>query len=83
LELFYEPSSEILVAKSSQDVISALDLSDHELSKLARVARERTLSEHTADKRALELERAIDSLSNAPNASAARPRAQRFTEAEV
>jgi spore maturation protein CgeB len=39
--------------------MQALELSDTELAKLARAARERTLAEHTAERRAIELEAAF------------------------
>jgi spore maturation protein CgeB len=52
LEAFFTPGSEILVARSTQDTVAALDLSDAELGRLARNARERVLSEHTSAQRA-------------------------------
>jgi spore maturation protein CgeB len=57
---FFKPGSEILMASSSEDAIAALEISDEELSRIARAARERTLSEHTADRRASELIAAIE-----------------------
>lgn len=56
LEQFFRPGSEILVAHTTEDALSALELSDRELKAIARAARERTLAEHTADVRAQELE---------------------------
>jgi spore maturation protein CgeB len=56
LEEFFEPGSEIIVADSSEDVIQALDCSNHELQRLACASRERVLEQHTAAKRAEELE---------------------------
>lgn len=58
LELFFEPGYELLVVNSAEDVLEALSLGD-ELTRLARRARERTLSEHTAEHRVLELERLL------------------------
>ncbi len=55
LESFFEPGREILLARDTDDVLAALDLSDTELDRIARVARERTLTEHTSDHRAAEL----------------------------
>jgi spore maturation protein CgeB len=60
LDLFFEPGREILVARSTGDVMDALMRSDEELRNLARAARERTLAHHTADRRAEELENALD-----------------------
>jgi spore maturation protein CgeB len=57
---FFEPGSEILMASTTDDALAALETSDEELSRIARGARERTLSEHTADRRATELVAAIE-----------------------
>lgn len=62
LEQFYTPGQEILIGESSPQAIAALELSDAELTQIARNARERTLAEHTADKRAEEL---VNALQNA------------------
>jgi spore maturation protein CgeB len=56
LEQFFTPGAEILLARSSDDVVNALRLPDAALKAQARAARERTLTEHTAERRALELE---------------------------
>lgn len=55
LESFFEPGREILLAQDTDDVLAALDLSDTELDRIARAARQRTLTEHTSDHRAAEL----------------------------
>jgi spore maturation protein CgeB len=60
LELFYEPGREILVARTTEDVLGSLSLPGEELARIARAARERTLTEHTADRRALDLERTVE-----------------------
>jgi spore maturation protein CgeB len=60
LDHFYAPGTEILIARSSDEAAAALQLSDRELSGIARAARERTLQEHTADRRALDLELALE-----------------------
>jgi spore maturation protein CgeB len=60
LDHFFEPGREILVARNTDDVLAALDLSSAELAQIARAARERTLSEHTADARARDFEGLID-----------------------
>jgi spore maturation protein CgeB len=60
LETFFEPGREILVARNTDEALSALDLSPEELARVAHAARERTLAEHTADCRARTLEEVID-----------------------
>jgi spore maturation protein CgeB len=60
LDAFFEPDSEILVAHDTAGAIGALELSDAELAGIAARARERTLEEHTAARRAAELEHALE-----------------------
>jgi spore maturation protein CgeB len=60
LECFFEPGDEIVVAKSSDEAIAALDLPDDELQGVSRRARERTLAEHTAARRAADLVSALE-----------------------
>jgi spore maturation protein CgeB len=60
LDEFFSPGSEILLARSAEDTLAALDLSDTELRTIAGAARERVLAEHTAAHRAQELERMLD-----------------------
>ncbi len=55
LESFFVPSEELFLARSTDDVLRALDASDEELARMAWRARERTLGEHTGDDRACEL----------------------------
>jgi spore maturation protein CgeB len=55
LNTFYSEGSEILIARSTDDVIAALDLSDAEVGRIASAARERTLAQHTSAHRADEL----------------------------
>jgi spore maturation protein CgeB len=55
LELFFEPGREILTARTTDEALGALDLSDAELAEIARAGRERTLQAHTSDHRAGEL----------------------------
>jgi spore maturation protein CgeB len=57
---FFQPGSEMLVASTTEDAMAALEISDEELARIARAARERTLAEHTADRRASELVAAIE-----------------------
>jgi hypothetical protein len=60
LEAFFEPGSEILVAHNTDDVIDALRMPEDELAAIARRARERALDEHTAGRRAADLEAALE-----------------------
>lgn len=60
LSNFFKPNSEIIIVNSANDVLDALSLSDAELKMIARKAQERTLEEHTAEKRALEFERLLE-----------------------
>ncbi|HEX4739562.1 MAG TPA: glycosyltransferase [Allosphingosinicella sp.] len=55
LDLFFSPGDELIAAESSDDVLGALQLSDAELARIARAARERVLGEHTSAHRAREL----------------------------
>ncbi|MBV9859182.1 MAG: glycosyltransferase [Alphaproteobacteria bacterium] len=55
LDAFFQPGSEILVVRSTEDVLAALDRSDAELAAIGAAARERALAEHTAERRAAEL----------------------------
>lgn len=56
LEQFFEPETEILLASNAEGAVAALNRSPEELARIARAARERTLSEHTAAIRAAQLE---------------------------
>jgi spore maturation protein CgeB len=66
LDAFFAPGSEILVARTTQDALAALDADDAQLERIARRARERVLSEHTSDHRAAELERLLESAPAVP-----------------
>jgi spore maturation protein CgeB len=59
LEAFFRPDREVLVAHDTDDAIDALERSDAELARIGVLARQRTLDEHTAERRAIELEDAI------------------------
>lgn len=65
LESFFECEKELLIARSADEVVSAINLPDTELKTLARRAKERTLDEHTGARRAQELISAIESRSTA------------------
>ncbi|MEA2990233.1 MAG: hypothetical protein QOG83_2944 [Alphaproteobacteria bacterium] len=60
LDKFYTPGSEIIVADSEDSAVAALDVSDGELGRIARAARERTLAEHTSEQRAIDLIAALE-----------------------
>jgi spore maturation protein CgeB len=59
LDRFFQPGSEILVAKDSRDVVAALERPDEELKTIGRAARERALKEHTSAHRAIQLEQLL------------------------
>ncbi len=56
IEQFFEPGREILIARNTAEAVAAFGGTDAELIRIANAARERTLEEHTADVRALEME---------------------------
>jgi spore maturation protein CgeB len=55
LDEFFTPGTEILVADSADDALSALRLTDAELARIGAAGRERTLAQHTGSARAREL----------------------------
>jgi spore maturation protein CgeB len=60
---FFEPGSEILLARQTDDVLAALELDDRELRHIADLARERTLEQHSSAKRARELVQLLEQAS--------------------
>jgi len=60
LDQFFQPGSEILLARNADDAVAALSRSPEELTRIGRTARDRTLSEHTAAVRADELEQILE-----------------------
>lgn len=66
LDEFFQPGSEIVVARSTDDVIAAMQLTPDELAEIARAGRERVLNSHTAAHRAAELERIFEESLNIP-----------------
>lgn len=66
LKMFFDPGVEILIANQTEDVISALQRSPEELARMGRAARERTLEQHTADVRAIEMEKIMNSFRQVP-----------------
>ncbi|HZB39082.1 MAG TPA: glycosyltransferase, partial [Beijerinckiaceae bacterium] len=61
LDAFFEPGREILVARSGDDTIAALGLSMIERREIAEAGRERVLAEHTSDRRAITMEKELES----------------------
>ena len=59
LDAFFAPAAEILTAETTEDALAAIDLSDAELNRIAKAARERSLAEHTSVRRAIELEQLV------------------------
>ena len=60
LDDFFRPGAEILVAGDTATAMDALDLAPDALAAIARRARERTLDEHTAARRAAEMVAAFE-----------------------
>jgi len=56
LDHFLTPGSEILVARSTDEALQALDMPRADLAQIASKARDRVLTEHTAECRARDLE---------------------------
>lgn len=52
LDDFFTPGEEILIARDTGDALDAIELGDAALARIAARARERTLAEHTAARRA-------------------------------
>jgi spore maturation protein CgeB len=71
LDAFFRPGAEILVAHDTDGAIEALECSDAALARIGAMARERTLDEHTAGRRAIELEAAIEDAAGGISASTA------------
>jgi spore maturation protein CgeB len=66
LDTFFTPGSEILVGHNTADAVTAIEASDEELARIGRAARERTLDEHTSDRRADDLLAALATTRRSP-----------------
>ncbi|HKN83882.1 MAG TPA: glycosyltransferase [Pyrinomonadaceae bacterium] len=66
LETFFEPEVEIIVARSTNDVIEAMQLPHDELARIADAGRRRVLESHTATHRAIELENILNATRGLP-----------------
>ncbi len=71
LDGFFEPGSEILIAKSKEEAVAALTADQEELKRIGGRARERTLACHTAAQRATDLLKLIENLPSTTETSAA------------
>jgi spore maturation protein CgeB len=60
LDTFFDPGGEILIANTADEAVATLDLTAAERQRVGRAARERALDCHTADHRAGELERLLE-----------------------
>jgi len=60
LDRFFEPGTEILIGRSTDDAVAALDLAQPELDGIAAAARQRVLAEHSSEHRARALLALLD-----------------------
>ncbi|CAA9490158.1 MAG: Spore_germination_protein_CgeB [uncultured Sphingomonadaceae bacterium] len=70
LDRFFVPGEELLIARTREDSVAALDLGAAELAAVARRARERVLAEHTSEHRARALTELVRGIA-APQRAAA------------
>jgi spore maturation protein CgeB len=70
LDTFFEPGREILVARTTEEALDAIEQPDESLARIARAARQRTLDEATADRRARDLEAALEEAPGVTNSTA-------------
>jgi spore maturation protein CgeB len=74
LDQFYTPGEEILIARSTDDAVAAMELTDAEIRRIALAARDRTMVEHTSERRAVDFEDAVaDALADLPAAGPTAP----------
>jgi len=73
LDAFFEPGREIFVAETTEEALAAVGSDDETRRRVARAARERTLEAHTADRRALDLEHAIEDTLSVRNSECGAP----------
>jgi spore maturation protein CgeB len=55
LGAFFEPGSEVLIARDTEDAVAALDFPAEEVARIGAAARARVLDEHSSEHRAREL----------------------------
>jgi spore maturation protein CgeB len=76
---FYTPGVELLLARTRDDTLLALDLDDSALRQIGRAARERTLAEHTSMHRARQLIRSIEETHHVGDRASRGPRQSHST----
>jgi spore maturation protein CgeB len=62
---FYTPGQEILIARDTAEAMAAIRCDEAELRRIAARARQRTLDEYSGDRRARDLEAALDTIAAA------------------
>jgi spore maturation protein CgeB len=67
---FFDLNEELLVVRSTDDVVRALELPNAQLQRMAARARQRTLDEHTGQQRAIQLLNACEQARQAKSAIA-------------
>jgi spore maturation protein CgeB len=73
LESFFDLGRELMVVEGTKDVLRALKMGDTELMAMAQRARERTLEEHTGERRAIEFLAACEEAQELRTASLGAP----------
>jgi spore maturation protein CgeB len=74
LKAFFAPGEEILIAHSSEQIVSYLsDVDEAKRQVIAAAAKRRVLAFHTADRRALELEGYVAAAQGRPQSAAVEP----------
>ena len=61
---FFAPGEELLIARDERDALAALETADADLRRMAQRAFERTMDQHTSDKRARELVSLLDQVAS-------------------
>ena len=73
IDTFLRPGREILLPKSSEDVVAYLkDMNRSEIRRIGRNAQERVLAEHTSEVRAIEFENHVGGRAKSVSAGAHR-----------
>src|SRR5207302_10113981 len=67
LDEFFAPQHEILIVRTTEDVLTALDRSDQEFARIGEAGRARALANHTAERRAAELVALLSNPAAAPS----------------
>jgi spore maturation protein CgeB len=70
IEEFFTPAREILLANDAEHALKyLLDVPEHDRREVARLARERVLREHSAERRAAQLEDHVREIAGSPEAA--------------